>query len=376
VTPAELGERYHAVIVATGAVSDRKLGIEGEQLPGVYAASDFVGWYNGHPDYADMRFDLSSEVAVIIGQGNVAIDVCRILAKPVQELRRTDIAEHAIEALAQSRVREIHLIGRRGPVQARFTPKELRELGSLPGWQPVVDGEAFEPNEASRAELADPANANSLKNMEILRCFFARPLSPDRKLALRFLLAPRALHGAGRLQRITFDVQRLVGDPFTQQSEPDGYAVELEAGLLFRSVGYRSTAIAGLPFDARRGVLPNCQGRIVSESGQALVGWYATGWVKRGPTGVIGTNRLDSVETVERLLEDLPTLDRPGRSGRPSLIALLEQRLRRAVGFEGWLRIEALEHQRGAQRNKVAEKLTCITEMLLASTTVPGTASF
>ena len=146
--------------------------------------------------------------------------------------------------------------------------------------------------------------------------------------------------------------------------------------MLFRSVGYRSTAIAGLPFDPRRGVVPNCQGRIVSESGQALLGWYATGWVKRGPTGVIGTNRLDSVETVERLLEDLPTLDRPGKSGRPSLIALLEQRLRQAVGFEGWLRIESLEHQRGAQRNKVAEKLTCITEMLMASTTVPGTASF
>jgi ferredoxin--NADP+ reductase len=366
VSAAELGECYHAVIVATGAATDRKLGIDGERLAGVHAASDFVGWYNGHPDQRALRFDLSQQVAVVVGQGNVAIDVCRILAKPVDELRRTDIAEHALDTLAASRVREIHLIGRRGPAQAKFTPKELRELGSLPGWRPVVDPAALEPNAASTAELADPAMESNAKNLQILRSFAVRPSAGERPIHLHFQRAPAALLGDVRLRAVGLDVQRLVGPPFAQRAEPTGETVELAAGLLLRSVGYRGSALPGLPFDERNGVLPNLDGRVLAGPRQVLPRWYATGWIKRGPTGIIGTNRLDSVETVARLLEDLPSLDAP-KPGRTALQRLLEERGRRSVDFGGWLAIEAAERQRGAARGKIAEKFVHVADMLAAA---------
>jgi ferredoxin--NADP+ reductase len=363
VSVEELQARYHAVVVATGAAADRKLGIPGEQLGGVHAASDFVGWYNGHPDCSALRFDLSQEVAVVVGQGNVALDVCRLLAKPVDALRGTDIAEHALDALAASRVREIHLVGRRGPAQARFTHKELRELCGLPGWRVVLEPEALALNDASRAELDHPDRANEARNLQILNGLCAGSAEAGlRTIRLHFQRAPVALHGVGRLERVVLEAQRLAGPPFGQRAEPTGRLLELEAGLLFRSVGYRSSAIPGLPFDPQAGTVPHREGRVV-RGAEPLRGWYVTGWIKRGPTGIIGTNRLDSVETVARLLEDLPELDAP-RPGRASLDALLRSRGRTVVGFDGWRAIECAERQRGGERGKPAEKFVHVADML------------
>jgi ferredoxin--NADP+ reductase len=369
VTVEFLSATYHAVIVATGADADRRLGIEGENLQGVHAASDFVGWYNGKPEAAGLQFDLSQEVAVVVGHGNVAIDVCRILAKPVSELRGTDIAGHALEALAGSRVREIHLVGRRGPVQARFTPKELRELGTLEGWQPVLEAACLEVSQACLAELASPASVHEAKNLGILRGFAARVREACKPIHLHFHQAPVALRGDDRLREVVLEEQELAGPAGLQVAVPTGRLRRIGAGLLFRSVGYRSTPLPGLPFDDRRGVLPHRDGRLTRASGEVLTGWYATGWIKRGPTGIIGTNRLDSVETVARLLEDLTALaaDKPGRAG---LLATLQGR--RHVDFEDWLRIERAERERGASAGKVAEKFSSVPEMLAAAGLASG----
>jgi ferredoxin--NADP+ reductase len=365
--PAEaLGSMYHAVIVATGADGERKLDIEGEHLPGVHAARDFVGWYNGEPACADMSFDLSHEVAVVVGQGNVALDVCRILASPVDALCRTDIAQHALDVLAASRVREIHLVGRRGPAQAKFTSKELREVGALPGWAAAVEPASLELNEASQAELADPACANAAKNVSILRSFAASKSESGRTIHFHFLLAPTRLEGTNRLQTVTFERQSLTGEPMRQVPVPTGERFSLSAGLLFRSVGYRGCALGGLPFDPARGTVPNQQGRVLDASGEPMTGWYVTGWIKRGPTGIIGTNRLDSVETVARLVDDLPSLDR-NRAGRQALTQALSRAGTSYIGFDQWLAIERAEQDRGRPLRKPAEKFVRVPDMLAAA---------
>ncbi|MBA3596418.1 MAG: FAD-dependent oxidoreductase [Methylibium sp.] len=365
-TAEQLAAMYHAVVVAVGADADRKLGIEGEHLAGVHAAGDFVGWYNGKPECAGMDFDLSQEVVVVVGQGNVAIDLCRILAKPVEDLRRTDITQHALDALAASRVREIHLVGRRGPVQARFTPKELRELGALPGWQPVVDPASLVLNEESRQELALAGFVHAAKNCEILQAFAARPREAERTLHLHFYQAPVALQGGSRLHSLTLETQKLAGPAGDQRAVPTGERSSLRAGLLFRSVGYRGCAVPGLPFDTRTGTVPHQDGRVMKAPGHAMKGWYVTGWIKRGPTGVIGSNRLDSVETVARLLEDLPALARP-KPGRTALLAMLNAAGHRVVTFDDWLAIERAEQERGRALNKVAEKFVRVPDMLAAA---------
>ncbi len=257
VSVRQLGAFYHAVIVATGAAGDRRLGIAGEHLPGVHAAGDFVGWYNGRPECADIQFDLDQEVAVVIGQGNVAIDVCRILASPIDALRRTDIAAHALDALSRSRLRHIHLVGRRGPAQAKCTPKELRELGTLPGWRVQVDAADLALNAVSEAELTQPANAQAARNVDILRGFAARPGDGERCLHLHFLRAPVALHGDGRVSGVELAVQALSGEAGAQQAGPTGESAWIDAGLVLRAVGYRGSPLPGLPFDAARGTLPH-----------------------------------------------------------------------------------------------------------------------
>ena len=368
VTATELGAAYHAVIVACGAGADRRLGIPGEDLPGVHAASDFVGWYNGSPEHAQLEPDLSQEVAVVVGQGNVAIDVCRILARPVDELRRTDIARHALEALAGSRVREIHLMGRRGPVQARFTPKELRELGALPGWQPVVERSALELGEACLRELSLPSAVHAARTLEILRGFAARPVERARRIHFRFLQAPTAFEGESRVQRLVLEEQRLFGEPGAQSVAATGTTSQLDAGLVFRSIGYRGTPLPGLPFDKRAGVIPHVLGRVIGDAGRPLPGWYVTGWIKRGPTGVIGTNRADSLETVASLLQDLASNSaRPSRPGRQALRALLEGPSHPVVDFAGWQAIERAEQLRGRAMDKPAEKFVRVDDMLAAA---------
>ncbi len=365
VSVEDLRAAYHAVLFSCGAESDRRLGIPGEDLPGSHTATEFVGWYNGHPDYRDRLFDLSQEVVVIIGQGNVAIDVGRILAKTVDELKHTDIAEHALDCLAESRVREIHLIGRRGPAQAKFTTKEFRELGELADCDPVVDPPDLELNPESRVELEDRSGSVAKKNLEVLKGFATRPArGVRRRLFLRFLLSPVELRGEGRLEQVVLERNRLEGSPLHQAARGTGERVTQACGLLFRSIGYKGVAIPGVPFDARQGIFPTREGRIVDEAGAPIPGLYASGWIKRGPTGIIGTNRADSLATVNSLLADLGTLDTGPKPGAEGVPGLLSGRGPRVVSFDDWLVIDRAEVQRGAPKGKPREKFTRFEEML------------
>jgi ferredoxin--NADP+ reductase len=365
VTVDELRGLYHAVVFACGAQTDRRLGIPGEDLPGSHTATEFVGWYNGHPDYRDCHFDLSQEVAAVVGQGNVAADVCRILAKSADELRTTDIAENALEALAASRVREIHLIGRRGPAQAKFTNKELKELGELANCDVWLDPRALELNAASLAELEAKSNFIAAKNVEIFRDFVARqPTGKARRLIVHFLRSPVALSGSERLEQLTLVRNRLEGATFQQVARESGKTEVLPCGLLFRSIGYAGVPIPGVPFDARRRVFPTEEGRIVDSAGTAVQGLYAAGWIKRGPSGIIGTNRADSLATAKSLLADLPRLGNGSKSGAEGLRGVLAARGVRIVGIDDWWRIDAAEVARGKARGKPREKFTRVAEML------------
>ncbi len=360
----ELRRYYDAVLFACGAEADRRLEVPGESLPGSHTATEFVGWYNGHPDYRDREFDLSSEVAVIVGQGNVAVDVCRILSKTVNELKDTDIAQHALEALAASRIRRIHLVGRRGPVQARFTSQELRELGALEACAPVVDPADLELDAASQAELEHPDNKHSQKNLSILREFAERPPSDaPKQCRIRFLRGPVEIRGTARVESVVFERNALEGEPFHLWARGTGETETLACGLVFRSVGYRGMAIPGVPFDEKRGVFPNVQGRII-EGGSPIPGLYAAGWIKRGPSGIIGTNKPDSAETVKALLEDMPALPPCPRRDSLELARLLHERGVRVVTYADWQAIDAEEIARGQQAGKPREKFTRLEDFL------------
>lgn len=365
VTVETLRAAYHAVIFASGAETDRRLGVPGEDLAGSYTATEFVGWYNGHPDYRDRVFDLDQEVAVIIGQGNVAADVCRILAKTVDELKHTDIAEHALAALAESRVRDIYVVGRRGPAQAKFTAKELRELGDLAAAEVQVDPAELELNPESLAEFEERKGAASKKNVEILREFAARRRAgKPRRIHFRFLLSPTAILGQGHVEAVEFERNQLSGPAFGQGAKGTGELVEQPAGLVFRSIGYKGVPMPGLPFDARQGVFPTRGGRITDEHGTVVPGLYASGWIKRGPTGIIGTNKPCSVATVASVLADAGTLDENPRVGAEGIPALLGSDGRRVVSYEDWIAIDHAEMSRGTASGKPREKFTSVEQML------------
>ena len=365
VSVEELRAHYDAVIFTCGAETDRSLNIPGIELTGSHTATEFVGWYNGHPDYLQRSFDLSQEVAVVIGQGNVAVDVTRVLAKTVDELKNTDIAAHALEALAASRVREVHMVGRRGPVQAAFTNKEIRELGELADCDLVFnDPDDFELNAASQAELDDAANIGAGRNWKVLQELRAQqPAGKSRRIVVHFFRSPRELRGNGRVESLVLERNRLAGEAGNQWAEGTGKSEPMDCGLFFRSVGYRGVELPGVPFEARRGVFPNEAGRIVAE-GAPVPGLYAAGWIKRGPSGVIGTNKPDSVETVRKLLEDLPGLPGCETPDTAPLRELLAERDVRVVSYADWQRIDAAETARGKPRGKPREKFTTVAEML------------
>ncbi len=360
----ELRAHFDAVIFAHGAETDRRLNIPGEDLPGSHTATEFVAWYNGHPDYCDRVFDLSHEDAVVIGQGNVAVDVCRILAKTTDELKRTDIAAYALDALAESAIRRIHMIGRRGPVQAKFTQLEVKELGRLAACDPVVQPRDMELDPLSAKEYDDPENKLARKIVPILDEFSKRPKSvKPRQLHFHFLKSPEAIEGRERVESIVLRHNRLTGEPSKLRAEATNETESLACGLVFRSVGYHGVALEGLPFDERAGIVPNDRGR-VKDQGAVLNGIYVAGWIKRGPSGVIGTNKPDSAETVASLLADLPRISpAPNRTGE-SLERLLESRSVRVVTFPEWTRIDAAEIARGKAAGKPREKFTHIDEFL------------
>ena len=359
----DLRNNFHATIFACGAETDRKLGIPGEDLQGSHTATAFVGWYNGHPDYRDLSFDLSQEIAVVVGQGNVAADVSRILSKTADELKQTDIADHALQQLAESKIKEIHVIGRRGPVQAKFTPEELKEFGELEDCNPVVDSSTLQLNEASQKELESPEGRTNVKNFEVFKDFANRDLTKkNRSCFFRFLEGPIELMGTERLEGILLAKNSLIGDPFKQRAEKTGETVEQKCGILFRSIGYNGIPIEGVPFDEKEGIFPYDKGRLL-DNGSVVNGVYVTGWIKRGPSGIIGTNKPDSVETVNCLLEDIEKIDGE-KSGNSGIMKILSEKQTRAVNYDGWKKIDEAEVKRGEPKGKPREKFTRIEEML------------
>ncbi len=366
----ELRDSHHAIIFTCGAESDRRLGIPGEDLAGSYTATEFVAWYNGHPDYRQRQFDLSNEVAVIIGQGNVAADVARILSKTVDELKHTDIAEHALDALAESKIKDIYVIGRRGPAQAKFTPKELREFGELEDCDAVVDSSELELNDASNKELEEKSNIGSKKIYDLFQKYSSQPVSGPasskkaRRCHFQFLRSPVELLGNSKLESVRIEYNQLSGDPFKQSARGSGNTYELETGILFRSIGYRGIAIEGVPFHDSWGVFPNEDGRI-TENDEIVPRFYTAGWIKRGPSGIIGTNRACSVATVGSLLADLEKLDSSeSKTGADKLYSLLDSRNVRYLNYLEWKKIDAVEVERGQPKEKPREKITYVKEML------------
>jgi ferredoxin/flavodoxin---NADP+ reductase len=355
VTPEELRELYDAVVYAVGAQTDRQLGIPGEDLPGSWAATEFVAWYNGHPDYQELEFDLSGERAVVIGNGNVALDVARMLALTPEELAPTDTTDEAIEAINSAGVREILVVGRRGPVQAAWTPVEVGELGELAGADILVDPAQLELDAASEAELA-AAPPTVRRNVDHLREYAARPpTGKPRAIRLRFFASPVAIHGNGKVEAIELVRNELVGGRAVATGERE----TIPCGIVFRSVGYQGVPLAGVPFDEGSRTIPN-------EGGRVEPGLYAAGWIKRGPSGVIGTNKKDATETVELLLADARAglLPPPGER---TLEELLAERGVEPVLYAGWEAIDAAERSAGEPHGRPRIKLATWDDLLAAA---------
>jgi ferredoxin/flavodoxin---NADP+ reductase len=374
VSHAELMRHYTAVVYATGAQTDKSLGIPGEELSGSWPATEFVAWYNGHPDFRGREFDLSAKRAVVIGNGNVAADVTRMLTLSPRELERTDVADHALEMLRESRVEEVIVLGRRGPAQAAFTSAELRELGHLDGVDMRVEPDDVELDPVSRRWLAEQGTFTARKNVELLREFAARPARPDarRRIELRFLRSPVEIHGTASVEAIDIRRNEIVrtDDGSLRARAVDADMETIECGLVLRSVGYRAVPLPDVPFDERSFVLPNERGRVLRADGRPLPGVYAVGWIKRGPTGILGTNKRDAEETVNCLAEDLRAgaLPRPPNSGREQIDALLAKRKPDLVTVEGWRAIDGRELERGRSEQRPRVKLTSRDELLAATT--------
>jgi ferredoxin--NADP+ reductase len=364
----ELKRHYHAIVYSVGAQTDRSMGVPGEDLPGSWAATEFVAWYNGHPDFRDAEFDLSARRAVVIGNGNVAVDVARMLVLPRAELEVTDTADYAIEALAESQIEEVVIVGRRGPAQAAFTNPELRELGELTDADVVVDPAELELDEHSERSIEGEGAITPRRNVEILRDYAGRtPEGKRRRVVLRFLRSPVALHGEGRVESVELVKNRLEhGSDGRLRAQSTGVHETIEAGLVFRSIGYRGVPIEGLPFDEWHGVIPNEEGRVVDPARQAAIpGEYVAGWIKRGPSGVIGTNKRDAQETVEHLLEDLAEgrLPEPPEPDAESVDAVIAERNPDLVTYTGWQAIDAAERAAGESLGRPRVKLTRIADM-------------
>ena len=366
---SDLARLYDALIYAVGAQSDKRLGIPGEDLPGSWPATEFVAWYNGHPDFQELEFDLDVERAVVIGNGNVAVDVARMLSLTADELAPTDATDKAIAAIGSSKLKEIVMLGRRGPAQAAFTTPELQELGELAGADIFVDPAELELDDVSEASLADITHAR--RNVEMLREFAGRsPSGKPRALRLRFLVSPVAILGDERVEAIEVEQNRLVPDGRgTLRAEPTGERETIPCGLVFRSVGYRGVALPEVPFDEDRGTIRNEGGRVVDEDGEVVPGVYAAGWIKRGPTGVIGTNKKDATETVELLLEDAAAgrIERRAGATAEAVDALLAERGAQTVLYEGWSSIDQVERSAGEPHGRPRAKLVTWNELLEAA---------
>jgi ferredoxin--NADP+ reductase len=353
---------YDAVIFACGSETNLRLGITGEELPGSHTAGAFVGWYNGHPICRHLNFDLTQEAAVVIGVGNVAVDVARMLARTVDELKHTDISQNALDVLAESKVKEIFLIGRRSAAQAKFRDIELREMGEMADCNCIVHPEEVALNPESEAELEDAAVR---RTMAKLREYAA--LAPDpakhKRIHLRFMRSPVKILGKTQVEAIILEKTKLRGAPGRQEAVGTGEIEVLPCGLVFSSIGYRGTPIPGVPFDRQRSIIPNIEGR-VTDQGRVLPGLYAVGWIKRGPSGLIGNNKPDSHATVDKIIEDLPNLAPCAIPDSDALERMLVEKVKYVVSFNDWLKIDAAEIDRGRPVGKPRERFTRISQML------------
>nr|GMD15040.1 NADPH:adrenodoxin oxidoreductase, mitochondrial isoform X1 [Ipomoea batatas] len=379
---SELRDLYDVVVLCYGAESDRALGIPGEDLAGIYSAREFVWWYNGHPDCRNLTPDLkNTDTAVVVGQGNVALDVARVLLQSTSELAKTDIASHALAALEESSVRKVYVVGRRGPVQASFTAKELREILGIKNLYIHIE----------EADLnKTPADEEVLKNNRINRRIHELlskaaisaapyPTPGQRELHFVFFRKPerflesdaRSCHGAGVKFERTIIREDVVSGK--QIAVATGQFDDLECGLVLKSIGYKSVCVEGLPFDPQNGIVPNIRGRVLSDSTGDLTevekGLYVCGWLKRGPTGIIATNLYCAEETAASISEDikkgiLPSTPGSSKPGRDGLLQLLDSRNSAVIPFEGWQKIDAEEKRRGHLKNKPQEKLTSWEELL------------
>ncbi len=362
----DVKRHYDAVVYTVGASADRNLDIPGEALPGSLSATEFVAWYNGHPDFVSHLERLEPTAVAVVGMGNVAVDVTRILAKSHGELGQTDIADHALQVLEQSPVTDIYMLGRRGPAQAKFTTKELRELGELENADIIVRPEDLEVDEASLESISDDPVAK--KNLEVLRGFAEKPREgKPRRVHLRFLVSPVELVGAGRVEAVRLEKNRLIHGKGGSSAVGAGEFETLNVQMVLRSVGYRGVMVPGVPFDPRRGVIPNRKGQVLdAPGGEVVAGEYVAGWIKRGPTGVIGTNKADAMETVETLLEHEPTTDLPDDPAKtPEAVdELLRTRGVDPVTFERWLELDRYEVTAGEAQGRPRVKVVSVKEML------------
>jgi ferredoxin--NADP+ reductase len=368
ITLADLTAHYHQIIYATGAQTDRRMEIPGEDLPGSHAATEFVGWYNAHPDYRDLTFDLSQERVAVIVNGNVAMDVLRILARTPEELYPTDIADYALEALRHSNVKEIYVLGRRGPAQAAYTNPEIKELGDMADAEVIVSREDATLDPLSRAYLDANRDPIAEKNVQILARYAEQPpQGKSRKIIMRFLVSPVELIGTDRVEAIKIVRNELVQkEDGSLRPRATGETEIIPVGLVFRSIGYYGVPLPGVLFDERSGTIPNQAGRVIDPATQEpVMGEYVVGWIKRGPSGVIGTNKPDSYETVHAMLEDAAA----GRTLTPaatgaSIERLLAERKPDYVTLADWNVLDEIELARGAEIGRVRLKFSSVADML------------
>jgi ferredoxin--NADP+ reductase len=369
---ADLKRHYHAVIFTTGAQIDRRLGIAGEDLPRSHSATEFVAWYNGHPDYRDLDFDLTQKAAVIVGVGNVAVDVARILCRTHEELAKTDIADYALEALRQSAVEDVYVLGRRGPSQAAFTNPEAKELGELEAADLLIDPSEAEPDAISAAEVEANPNRETTRKIEMIGEYAGREVTgKPKRLHLRFLVSPTAIvpaadGGVGGVDVVSNELY--LTDRGTARPRATDRTEHISTGLVFRSVGYRGIALPDVPFREDWGVIRNEEGRIQDESGKTMAGLYTAGWIKRGPSGVIGTNKACAVATGNLLLEDAAAgkLPEPESATSEDAAAFVRRSQPGMFSYDDWRQLDALEVAAGEPAGRPRVKYTSVAEMAAA----------
>ena len=370
----DLFTHYHQIVYCTGAQTDRYLDIPGADLEGHHPATEFVAWYNGHPDFRDLEFDLSQETAAVIGIGNVAMDVARILCRTREELEQTDIADYALEALANSNIKKVYILGRRGPAQAKFTTPEIKELGGMQDADIYVLPQEAELDELSQEALSTSADRGTARKVEIIQSYTETvPSGKSRELILRLLVSPVEMYGdeEGHLKGMRLVHNELYAtDAGSLRPRATDRFEDIDVGLVFRSVGYRGVPLPGVPFNDSWGVILNEDGRVIdSETKEPVLGEYTAGWIKRGPSGVIGTNKPDALETVGFMMDDLAkgrTLD-PAFPDAAAAEQMVRDRQPNFFTFEDWEKLDEIEVARGEALGRPRLKFTTVDEMLEAA---------